>query len=220
MKILKTLLAVAILTNLFACNKDEDVPTIIPEPQVEDTTLKLPATFTNNTRTALFDGNNNSPDLGITESQITLDKDGIIKRSSLIYIQLDLSHENANDISIVLVAPDGAKCTLIKRIDGATVLFVSGNILDFNSQYPNAIPTDASIPPNQAQFVSAGKYKPTFGSNPSPIQVAILPTMSSFFYNKNIKGIWKLKIYDSNPSFTGILNSWSIKIADGAFEEI
>ncbi len=218
MKILKTIIAIAILS--ISCSKEEDVPVIIPEPQVEDTTLKLPATFTNNIRTALFDGNNNSPELGITESQITLDKDGIIKRSSLISIQIDLSHDNANDISVVLVAPDGASCTLIKRIDGATVLFVTGNILDFNSQYPNAIPTDASIPPNQAQFVSAGKYKPTFGSNPSPMQVAILPTMSNFFYNKNIKGIWKLKIYDSNSSFIGTLNSWSIKIVNGAFEEL
>ena len=213
MKTLPFLLAFSFLGIIVSCNKDE--------PIIIDSRLGLPATIENNTIQNIPDatptgaaGINATP--GIIESFIVIDKDGIIADDKKIFVELDLSHSYCGDLVVELVAPSGQSCGLIKRLGaptdnaaGSSHDFIGGNKLTFNAN--NSIP----IPVTSA--IASGNYAPTSGASTFPTAISMVP-LDMFFIGKNIKGTWKLKVYDYGNGDTGSLNAWKLIIEAGALK--
>jgi subtilisin-like proprotein convertase family protein len=207
------LFAFSFLGIIVSCNKDE--PTII------DSRLVLPATIENTTSQNIPDatptgsgGVDATP--GIIESFIVIDKDGIIADDKKIFVELDLTHTYCRDIVAELFTPSGQSCGLIKRLGASTASdagsssdFIVGNKLTFNANNSIPIPVTSSI--------ASGNYAPTSGSSTFPTAVSMVP-LNTFFMGKNIKGTWKLKIYDYGNGDTGSLNAWKLTIEAGALK--
>lgn len=214
MKTLKTLLAVALFTMLFACSKNDAPPATI------DTKLVLPTIFENNIQTAIPDCTSSGAIIipGQTISTIEITGDGIISDPSKITLELDISHNFAGDIVVELVAPSGENCGIIKRIGttsdtntGSNVDFVLGNKLKFNSLHTTF------LLPQVSTAIVAGKYAPSRGLSSIPFSVPMIE-LNTFFMGKNIKGIWTIKIYDFNQLDIGKLNSWKLYFDTGALQ--
>lgn len=201
---------------IVSCNKDDE-----PSPKPIDTRLPLPAVLENVNIQAIPDatpagtaGSNATP--GIIESRITIDKDGIIANTSKISIELDLSHDWCGDIVVELFAPSGASCGLIKRLGAPTDTaagngynFILGNKLVFNSTN--------SVPISITSDIASGNYAPTSGSSNFPTSVPML-SLNTFLLNQNIKGLWKIIVYDYGNGDTGSLNSWKLSFDAGALQ--
>ena len=152
---------------------------------------------------------------GSAENTIEITADGIIADPSKLSIEVDLSHVYGGDVVLELFTPSGESCGLIKRIGaidntscGSKTDFIAGNKLVFNSSFVNLL-TDP---------FASGNYAPT-GSTTSdfPTSVTMKP-LSTFLLGKNIKGIWKMKMYDFGTDDAGTLNSWKLKFSTGALE--
>jgi subtilisin-like proprotein convertase family protein len=222
MKTFQTKIAILMLLFLsISCNKDDDsAPT--PTPVPVDTRLVLPATLENNTVTDVPDatgsgecGNSVTP--GTIESKIVIDKDGIISNPTKVSVELDLSHPFGGDLVVQLIAPSGESCALIKRIGttttsdtscGNTTDFVAGNKLTFNATFTNT---------TFASPIITGNYAPLTGLSTFPSTVPLV-SLTSFFTGKNIKGEWKIKMYDFGKADVGKLNSWKLKFEAGALQ--
>ena len=222
---MKTLNKISLLIITFfaiACSKNED-----SSPTPTPAALSVAFEGINTTVTAIPDaaalpvGSTN-----VVEIPITIDKEGVIADGNKITIELDLKHTWAGDIAIEVITPSGESCGLIKRIGstdqqvannnasfGSNNKFKTGNKLVFNNVFLNSIP----LPSLSYTDILGGNYKPTFGLNLIPTNVIEVP-LATFFANKNIKGIWKLKAYDCGYGDTGSVNEWKIKFDTGALK--
>ena len=208
---LKISMMLALALVLVNCSKDDSSPS-------EDNRLVLPATLENNTPLPIPDARNvtgncgSTTTLGYAENSIEITKDGIIGDPSKVSIEVDISHAFSGEVILELFTPSGNSVGLIKRINstsdtdcGSTVSFTAGNKLTFNS---------ASTTPLASPYAT-GNYAPTAGSSAFPTAVSMTP-LAAFLTGKNIKGIWKMKMYDSGYGDTGKLNSWKLKFDTGA----
>ena len=226
---MKTLNKISLLIITFfaiACSKNEDTPAPAPTPAP----LSVAFEGINTTVTAIPDATavpvdapaGTPPTPNPIEIPITIDKEGVIADGSKISIELDLNHTWAGDLAVQVITPTGETFGLIKRIGslvqygtsgwgGSSTDFKAGNKLVFNSVFVTLIPT------NDSSDIPAGNYKPTFGINIIPANVVEVP-MATFFANKNIKGIWKIKVYDCGNEDTGAVLGWKIKFDTGALK--
>lgn len=206
----KLILSIVLFTIAFSCKKEEP-----------DTRLVLPAILENNIPLPIPDATYNVSGCGSgvgpgsAENTIEITADGIIADPSKLSIEVDLSHAYGGDVVLELFTPSGESCGLIKRIGalentscGTKADFIAGNKLVFNSSFVNLL-TDP---------FASGNYAPT-GSLTSdfPTNVNMIP-LSTFLLGKNIKGTWKMKMYDFGSTDAGTLNSWKLKFSTGALE--
>lgn len=198
------------------CSKDDsDSPS-------EDTRLVLPATLENNTQLSVPDATNTTGSCGsgttpgVAENSIEITADGIIADPSKVSIEVDISHIYSGDVVLELFTPSGNSVGLIKRIGatsdtgcGAGADFVAGNKLVFNSANMTLLAS--------ATTYASGNYSPTSGTSTFPTAVAMTP-LATFLTGKNIKGVWKMKMYDCGVADAGKLNSWKLKFDTGALQ--
>lgn len=200
---------------VLSCSKDDDGP---KEP---DTRLALPATVENLSAFPIPDATPNSGNCGIAAnlgsvvSAIEITADGIISDPSKVTIQLDIAHTWAGDVIAELICPNGESCALIKRINSTTDVscsfgadFIAGNKLNFNSSFTNTTLTNP---------ISTGDYAQLTGISPFPTSIP-MPSLGNFLKDKNIKGTWKIKIYDSGVGDIGTLKEWKLKFDTGALK--
>jgi subtilisin-like proprotein convertase family protein len=203
-----------------SCSKNDDKPAVVAEP-----VPSVAITLTNNTVYDIPDavtitapgcGNNATPSMVF--SPITVGTEGVIKDASKITIEIDIVHQYTNDIIIELEAPSGESCGLLKRVyatsDSAcnsslNANYVAGNKLSFNSL--NTTPLGSGA-------IATGSYKttgPNLGTFPSSV---LMTPLSTFFTDKSIKGVWKLRAYDCSAVDVGKINAWKIKFDTGALK--
>ena len=224
MKTFKAILTITILSLLVtSCSKNEDTPAP-PPPQPS-----AAAVYENNTVFNILDavkivgslnecGSNTTP--GTIFSPITISTDEIIKDASKLTIEIDISHQYAAEVVIELIAPSGESCGLLKRVystgdtacsssAGIGAKYVAGNKLSFNSLYTNELGVGEII---------TGNYKTTAATTGTFPAAVLMTTLNTFFTDKSIKGIWKLKAYDCAVGDLGKINAWKIKFDVGALK--
>jgi len=103
-------------------------------------------------------------------------------------VQLNISHRNASDMDVFLIAPDGTRIELFTDVGGSDDDF-RDTILDDEAS--------ASIKNGSAPF--SGSYRPEG-------KLANLR-------GKDIHGVWTLEVTDDSAPTSGTLNSWKL-IAD------
>ena len=203
---------------VISCSKDKDL--ILP-----DTRLPLPAALENNTVQNIPDGIPNRPggsyagsdaNPGIIESKIIIEKEGIIADVNKVNIEIDVSHPHCGDIVVELISPNGESCGLIKRI-GSTTDNSAGSLSDFIGGNKLVFNASNSIPIQAGTNIAAGNYAPTSGASTFPINIP-MSSLNTFLISKNIKGIWKIKVYDYGYGDTGSLNSWKLTFEVGALQ--
>ncbi|MCU0448197.1 MAG: proprotein convertase P-domain-containing protein [Microscillaceae bacterium] len=186
-----------------------------------DQRLKLPAVLENNIALNVPDATKISADCGtgvtpgIAENTIVIEREGIVADGSKISIELDISHGFGGDVVAELILPSGASVGLIKRIGavldngcGVKNAFIVGNKLTFNSTFTNTTISDP---------IATGNYAPLKGTSNYPSNITIAP-LNTFFQGQNIKGTWKMKMYDYGFPDAGKLNAWKIKFEVGALQ--
>jgi subtilisin-like proprotein convertase family protein len=214
LKSITILLTIGFFTT--SCSKKDN-----PVPVVVDTKLALPASLENNTLLTVPDATQNTSacgsgaEPGIAESTIVIDKEGIIGDGTKVSVELDLSDEYAGEVVVELITPSGATCGLIKRIGtttntncGSNIDFVAGNKLTFNFGFNNVVLNNPIATGNYGQLAGTSTF-------PSTVQITSLNT---FFSGKNIKGNWKLKVYDTSVGDLCKLNAWKLKFDTGALQ--
>lgn len=224
MKTLKITAAFLTMVSVIAisCSKDDDAP-VVPTPVIPDTRLVLPATLENSTQLTLPDGVNNGGNCGSTvtpgtaENSIEITADGIIADPTKLSIEVDITHPFGGDIVLELFTPSGESVGLIKRIGssvdtscGTNTDFVVGNKITFNAA--NATQLVGGAP----SFIT-GNYAQSSGTSTYPAAVP-MTSLATFLTGKNIKGVWKMKIYDCGVGDVGKLNSWKLKFEVGALQ--
>lgn len=182
-------------------------------------------TYQNTTATATVDGINRLGDCGanvqpgVHMSEINVPLTGSIVDPSKITFNLSLNATWLGDIVADIITPSGEAITLIRRI-GTTVNintcgdssnFISTNPLSFNSANTKLIDA-ASL--TDAQNVPVGNYAPTAGSAAYPAHNLV--NMATFLTGKQIKGDWRLIIYDYGEGGPSNIASWQIIIGAGA----
>jgi subtilisin-like proprotein convertase family protein len=208
MKTTKFLLALMFFS-ILSCSKNEDTPS---QPIV--------SVFENNTVLNIPDAtlDNGIIFYGMTESQIGVNREGIITNPSKVTLQIDMDSPFIGELAIALTSPDGKTCAIIKRIGvnttnqiGDSSNFKTGEKLNFNSTFTTQIPFQSLA---SDQFVPGGNYKQEIGD-------FFYPSISNegldvFLMNKNIKGTWKLKIIDFMVGDLNKLNTWKLTFDEGA----
>lgn len=186
-----------------------------------DTKLSLPATLENTTALSVPDATNNTGDcgsavnMGSAESTINITSGGYIADPTKVSIEVDLAHTYSGDVVLELIAPGGASCGLIKRIGattdtscGSSADFITGNKLTFNAAFATPL----------AGPYATGNYAPTQGTGITFPTAVFLTPLTTFLNGKNIKGVWKLKVYDCGVGDQATLNSWKLKFDAGALQ--
>ncbi len=227
-KTLKNTMAVLLLTTSFmSCSKDEDTPA----QAVDSTKLVLPSVKENNNELVVPDGVTIPGGLGSTcgsgvnpgllSNVIEIDKDGIIGNPSKVTIELDLTATYVGEVIVEIFTPSGESCGLIKRPGtvvggiltnnncGAINDCIKGNKLSFNSAF-----TDVALP---SAVLQTGNYGQLVGENTFPVTIPVV-SLNTFFMNKNIKGTWRLRVYDHNVGDRVTLNAWKLKFDVGALK--
>lgn len=197
-----------------SCSKNDD------SDSSSDTRLVLPAVLENTTQLIVPDairapgncGSTTTP--GNAENTIEITADGIIANAAKVSIEVDIDATFGGEVVLELITPSGQSAGLIKRIGadadvncGLGAKFITGNKLTFNSA--NATLLVAPYP--------TGNYAPTSGASTFPAAVAMTP-LATFLTGKNIKGTWKMKMYDCGVLDRVKLNSWKLKFDTGALQ--
>lgn len=211
-KSLKAILVFGLAFTLVHCSKDDG-------PSSDDK-LSLPAILENNTQLIVPDALNvtgtcgSATTPGTGESTIEIRANGIIADPAKVSIEVDIEDTWAGEVVLQLFTPSGDSVGLIKRIGstsdsscGPSTDFVAGNKLTFNS-------TNATL--LVGPFVT-GNYAPTAGVSAFPTDVPMIP-LTTFLTGKNIKGVWKMKVYDCGVGDRVKLNSWKLKFETGALQ--
>ena len=211
---LKAILVFGLAFTLVHCSKDDS------SSPPADTRLVLPATLENNTQMLVPDatqvtgvcGSATTP--GSAENTVEITADGIIADPAKVSIEVDIDATFGGEVVLELITPSGQSAGLIKRIGatsdagcGFNPKFITGNKLTFNSANATLL----------AAPYASGNYAPTAGTSTFPSAVAMTP-LATFLTDKNIKGIWKMKMYDCGVDDRVKLNSWKLKFDTGALQ--
>lgn len=105
-----------------------------------------------------------------------------------VNVQLDISHTNAQDLDVFLIAPDGTRVELFTD--------VGGNGDDFSA---TMLDDEAPTPIASGSSPFTGRFRP---------EGAL-----SVLDEKNAQGTWTLEVSDDKRNGTGTLNSWSLSVA-------
>jgi subtilisin-like proprotein convertase family protein len=176
----------------FSCNKD-------------DSKVNNDLIFENNNQVAIIEKVDGSPPTP-TISEINVTANGTLKNLSKFTLEMNIQHDYQRDLEFALIAPDGTSRTFIYR-RGLSGKFLANQKLRFNASFTAELPDDG------ANFL-AGNYKECKGSV-SSLPPVVEPIFSSFL-NKNINGVWKLKVNDWETVNSGIINSWRLVFSEGA----
>ncbi|MFH1715915.1 MAG: proprotein convertase P-domain-containing protein, partial [Planctomycetota bacterium] len=125
------------------------------------------------------------PDNGKRTSELDVRGIGMIED---LNVKLNISHSQASDLDVFLVAPDGTRVELFTDVGG------SGD--DFRD---TTLDDEASVSIKDGSAPFSGSFKPEG-------KLANLR-------GKDIHGVWTLEVTDDSSSTSGTLNSWSL-IAD------
>ena len=118
-------------------------------------------------------------------SNLLVDDDGTFLLSDLT-VTLDISAAKDANLRLVLVAPDGTQVTLANAVGGTTGANFTGTTFD-----------DAALTSiNSGTAPFSGTFRPA----------QALGTLDG----KQLKGIWKLEVFNSSATTTATLNSWSL----------
>jgi subtilisin-like proprotein convertase family protein len=183
-----------IIPFVFSCSKSDD-----KQPVNND------IIFENNNQVAIIDKVNSSPATP-TLSEINVTATGTLKNLSKFTLEMNIQHDYQRDLEFALIAPDGTSRTFIYR-RGLSGKFLANQKLRFNASFT------ADLPDDGANFL-AGNYKECKGSV-SSLPPVVEPIFSSFL-NKNINGVWKLKVTDWETVNQGTINSWRLVFSEGA----
>jgi subtilisin-like proprotein convertase family protein len=124
-------------------------------------------------------------------------------------LELRLSHQYPDDLHIVLQSPHGTAVLVMARAGGSTA---ATNVTLFFADYA------ANYVPDSGPLVTLSTSKP--GSNyqtpmtslPSPAPAAPYNTAFSAFNGEDVRGIWRLWIFDDFPTLGGTLHSAQLDI--------
>ena len=125
------------------------------------------------------------PDMGTARSSIAVS--GLGGAVAKVTVTLTIAHTYVEDLTAVLVGPDGTRVTLFNRVGGAGHNFT-------NTTLDDAATT--SITAGTAPFT--GTFKPQ--------------QLLAAFNNKSANGNWTLEVTDNFPGDTGNIFAWSINI--------
>jgi subtilisin-like proprotein convertase family protein len=139
-------------------------------------------------------------------STIDLTKSNILGSIEKITVSLNnVKHGYANDVGVLLVAPDGSKVVLMRNAGGGQP--INGATLSFD---------DAGSSLSQFTAVSSGTYAPDdfdpntsfLGSAPVGPYGAALSGMTGSTAN----GKWSLYVEDDSPLNAGSIDSWTLNL--------
>lgn len=127
-----------------------------------------------------------------------------------------LSHTFPDDISVLLVGPEGQKTILMTDVGGTEANPASGVNLTFDDAASGALPDQGPL--------SSGTYQPTRGTDhtrncqvpssfPAPAPEGPYGTSLSVFNGTNPNGTWQLYIIDDTTRDTGSITGWSLDIS-------
>lgn len=186
-----------------ACSNDEE----ISKPE------SVEVSFENTTNTLIIDAlptNNVQVSFpSSTISTINVTTEGIIADYKKIVLEMNISHSYQQDLSFSLLSPDGTESTFVHRI-GSFENYLGQNTLRFSGAFTAILP-NINIP------IPAGNYRESQGLGDYSV-----PTLSPIFLhlkNKQVKGIWKLKVTDCLNGDTGAIKSWKIIFETGALNQ-
>jgi subtilisin-like proprotein convertase family protein len=115
-------------------------------------------------------------------SSFFVNDDGTFQISRL-NVNLNITHPQDANLTIVLVGPDGTQATLVSGVSGAN--------------FTNTTFGDQSLVP--------------IGSGAAPFTGLFKPIQALAAFNgKQIKGFWKLEVFDNSATPSGTLTSWSL----------
>jgi subtilisin-like proprotein convertase family protein len=118
-------------------------------------------------------------------SSFFVNDDGTFKIGQL-NVNLNITHPQDSNLTIVLVGPDGTQVTLASGVGGANGANFTGTTFSDQALVPIASGT--------APFT--GSFQPT-----QPLAA---------FAGKPLAGFWKLEIFDSSATSVGTLTNWSL----------
>jgi subtilisin-like proprotein convertase family protein len=193
MKTIYLLLSFILIT--FSCSKKDDEP----QPASKD------LVFENSNSVNIIEKTEGIPPTP-TISEINVTATGTLKNLGKFTLEMNIQHDYQRDLEFVLISPDNTSRTFIYR-RGLSGKYLANQKLRFNTNFIELLPDDGQ------NFV-AGNYKECKGSvslNPPLVE----PIFSSFV-NKNINGIWKLKVLDWEVVNSGKIISWRIIFNEGA----
>ena len=198
--------ALAVTMSVTSCRKDDD------EPQGPAyNTTEIQNSMTN--ATPVPDYVSATSTVGKLESIVNFGTSGTIADVSKMYVEVNLAHLYAGDISMALKAPDGTEKYFVYRVSpspssnfGSAYDYLAANTLVLNNTFTATLPTAANI--------AAGNYKESLGITQGGT-VTLEPIFSSFA-GKQISGNWTLIIRDHASPDAATLHSWKLRFAPGA----
>lgn len=138
---------------------------------------------------------------------------GLTDQVGLVRVRINgLSHDEINDVDILLVAPDGTKVLLMSDVGGLAA--VSGIDLVFDDAYP----------PIPAGPLVSGTYAPTnlddaLGTDDFDAPAPLPPYESTLasLTGKAGNGTWQLYVMDDFGGDGGSITSWELEIFEGFY---
>jgi len=115
-------------------------------------------------------------------------------------------HQRPNDVSIILMAPDGTLVNVLRNVGGNVPVTGINLVLD-----------DASGSSISGSTMVSGTFKPSqlgvFSAFPLPCPSGTPNLTLAAFIGKNPNGVWLLWVQDVSSSDTGAIGSWSLNIS-------
>jgi subtilisin-like proprotein convertase family protein len=194
-KSIKLIVPIILTVFVISCSKNDD------EPQPANKDL----VFENSNSVNIIEKTEGIPPTP-TISEINVTATGTLKNLSKFTLEMNIQHDYQRDLEFLLIAPDGTSRTFIYR-RGLSGKFLANQKLRFNNSFT------ADLPDDGANFLT-GNYKECKGSV-SSLPPVVEPIFSSFL-NKNINGVWKLKVLDWEVVNSGNIVSWRLIFSEGA----
>ncbi len=143
--------------------------------------------------TTVGSGNINSaiPDNNSTGISPSLNLSGVAGSISDVNVTVNITHSSDSQLTLTLIAPNGAQIVLASKIGGSNANFTNTTFDD-----------QAAISISSASAPFTGSFRPT----------GMLSSLDGAAPN----GTWKLKVTDTVRRTTGTLNSWSLSVTTGA----
>jgi subtilisin-like proprotein convertase family protein len=144
---------------------------------------------------------------GIT-STITISGQPTAIPASRISVRVNITHPSANDVRMILVAPNG------------TSLLLMGGVVSGGSNFVNTVFTDAALATlggTASQAPYTGTFKPIGAMGTFCLLNNTVTSFGGFGGGSIVpNGAWTLKVYDGTAGITGTFNSWDISFSGAA----